>query len=203
MFTGIVEEIGTVVAVEHGAGDARLMVRGDRVLEGTGLGDSIAVDGVCLTVTARTEDGSFAVDVMPETLHRTTLGDLLPDSPVNLERAVRADGRLDGHLVQGHVDGPGVLLSRAPGERWDDLLLSCPPELARYIAQKGSIAVSGVSLTVTSVSPDTFGVSLIPTTLAATTLGRLRPGDRVNLEVDVIAKYVERLLSARRQEGAA
>lgn len=199
MFTGIVEEIGTVVGLEPrpgGAdgGDARLVLHGPLVTEGTRLGDSIAVDGVCLTVTA-SRDGQFAVDVMPETLRHTTLGSVRPGTRVNLERAVRADGRLDGHLVQGHVDGVGELLSRDPGPRWDDLVVGCPPELARYVARKGSIAIDGVSLTVTDVGPDRFGVSLIPTTLAATTLGGLRVGDRVNLEVDVIAKYVERLLT--------
>ncbi|MBX9244573.1 riboflavin synthase [Actinotalea ferrariae] len=194
MFTGIVEEIGTVVAVERGTGDARLTLRGAVVTQGTRLGDSIAVDGVCLTVTDLDGD-RFGVDVMPETLARSTLGALAPGSAVNLERAVRADGRLDGHLVQGHVDGTGTLLSRTPGARWDDLRLALPPSLARYVAEKGSIAVSGVSLTVTGVDDASFGVSLIPTTLEATTLGTLAPGDPVNLEVDVIAKYVERLLA--------
>ena len=195
MFTGIVEEVGSVVALEKLDGDARLRVRARRVAEGTRAGDSISVDGVCLTVTAFTDDG-FLVDVMPESLRRTTLGSLRAGSQVNLERAMRADGRLDGHLVQGHVDGVGTLVSRTPGTRWDDLELACPPALARYIAEKGSIAVSGVSLTVTHVGSAGFGVSLIPTTLAATTLGYLVPGDGVNLEVDVIAKYVERLLTA-------
>lgn len=200
MFTGIVEEIGTVVRLDRrpegsGGGDARLVLHGPLVTEGTGLGDSIAVDGVCLTVT-ESRDGEFTVDVMPETLRHTTLGSVQPGTRVNLERAVRADGRLDGHLVQGHVDGVGRLLSRDPGPRWDDLVVGCPPELARYVARKGSIAIDGVSLTVTEVGADRFGVSLIPTTLGATTLGGLRVGDVVNLEVDVIAKYVERLLTA-------
>ena len=193
MFTGIVEEIGTVVALEPGGGDARLTLRGPLVATGTRPGDSIAVDGCCLTVT-EIHDGDCVVDVMPETLSRSTLGALRARAPVNLERAVRADGRLDGHLVQGHVDGVGILRSRTPGARWDDLVLGCPVELARYVAEKGSITVSGVSLTVTQVGDDTFGVSLIPTTLRATTLGRLQVGDPVNLEVDVIAKYVERLM---------
>lgn len=205
MFTGIVEEIGTVVALEPhadagGEGDARLVLHGPRVTEGTGLGDSIAVDGVCLTVTA-IEGAELSMDVMPETLRHSTLGSAVPGTRVNLERAVRADGRLDGHLVQGHVDGVGELLSRDPGPRWDDLVIGCPSDLARYVARKGSIAVDGVSLTVTTVGSDRFGVSLIPTTLAATTLGGLRPGDRVNLEVDVIAKYVERLLAGGRREA--
>lgn len=196
MFTGIVEELGTVAGVHLRGGDARLEVHGPAVTDGVRLGDSIAVDGVCLTVVD-VSAGTFAVDVMPETLARTTLGGLEAGRRVNLERAVRADGRLDGHLVQGHVDGVGVLQERRPGPRWDDLRIGLPVPLARYVATKGSIAVSGVSLTVTGVGDDWFGVSLIPTTLAATTLGGLEPGDQVNLEVDVIAKYVERLLGTR------
>lgn len=195
MFTGIVEELGTVVRLDRRGADARLEVAGPTVVAGTRPGDSIAVDGVCLTVVELSGD-TFAVDVMPETLDRTALGGLQTGSRVNLERAVRADGRLDGHIVQGHVDGVGTLRSRTPGERWDDLAFDCPPALTRYVAEKGSVAVSGVSLTVTWVDDVSFGVSLIPTTLAVTTLGRLVPGDRVNLEVDVIAKYVERLVAA-------
>jgi riboflavin synthase len=195
MFTGIVEELGTVVELDVRGGDARLRVDGPAVVTGTAPGDSIAVDGVCLTVVD-VSGTVFGVDVMPESLARTALGRLEVGGRVNLERAVRADGRLDGHLVQGHVDGVGTLLSRTPGERWDDLAFGCPPALARYVAEKGSIAVSGVSLTVTWVAPQSFGVSLIPTTLARTTLGGLGVGDEVNLEVDVIAKYVERLLGA-------
>lgn len=200
MFTGIVEEMGTVVAVERAGEDARLRLRGPVVTDGTAVGSSIAVDGVCLTVTD-VADGAFAVDVMPETLRRSTLGGLEVGDPVNLERAVPARGRLDGHIVQGHVDGVGEILARQPGPRWDDVVIGLPPGLARYVAEKGSIAVSGVSLTVTHVAEDRFGVSLIPTTLAVTTLGRLAPGDRVNLEVDVVAKYVERLLDARASAG--
>ncbi len=195
MFTGIVEEVGTVVAVERAGEDARLRLRGPLVTEGTPVGGSVAVDGVCLTVT-EVVDGTFAVDVMPETLRRSTLGGRAPGDPVNLERAVPATGRLDGHIVQGHVDGVGRVLARTPGPRWDDVVVGLPAGLARYVAEKGSIAVSGVSLTVTHVAEDRFGVSLIPTTLDATTLGRLAVGDPVNLEVDVIAKYVERLLAA-------
>lgn len=195
MFTGIVEEVGTVVAVERTGEDARLRVRGPRVTEGTEIGHSIAVDGVCLTVT-EVADGQFAVDVMPESLRRSTLGDLVVGSPVNLERAVPAHGRLDGHIVQGHVDGVGRIVAREPGPRWDEVEIELPAALARYVAEKGSIAVAGVSLTVTHVTDTTFGVALIPTTLEVTTLGRLGVGDRVNLEVDVIAKYVERLVTA-------
>ena len=206
MFTGIVEEIGRArgIAFPGGAGeDAVLTVEGPLAASDAALGDSIAVNGVCLTVTSLGGDGSFTADVMPESLRRTALGDLVAGSPVNLERAVRADARLGGHVVQGHVDGVGVLVSRAPGERWDDLVLSAPGGLTRYVAEKGSIAVSGVSLTVTHVDDETFGVSLIPTTLEATILGRLMPGDRVNLEVDVLAKYVERLLVSGVVPGSA
>lgn len=195
MFTGIVEEVGAVAAVERAGEDARLRLRGPLVTQDAAVGASIAVDGVCLTVTDVTGD-TFAVDVMPETLRRSTLGGLAVGDPVNLERAVPAGGRLDGHIVQGHVDGVGEILGRTPGPRWDDVVVALPPALSRYVAEKGSIAVAGVSLTVTQVAGDRFGVSLIPTTLSVTTLGRLGPGDRVNLEVDVIAKYVERLVAA-------
>ncbi len=194
MFTGIVEEVGTVVAVERAGEDARLRLRGPLVTEGTQVGHSIAVDGVCLTVTD-VVDGTFAVDVMPESLRRSTLGGLAVGSPVNLERAVLAGGRLDGHIVQGHVDGVGRIAARRPGPRWDEVEVELPTDLAKYVAEKGSIAVSGVSLTVTHVTDGAFGIALIPTTLEVTTLGRLGVGDRVNLEVDVIAKYVERLLA--------
>ncbi|WP_407343003.1 riboflavin synthase [Pengzhenrongella phosphoraccumulans] len=198
MFTGIVEEVGRVVAIDAAPdgsldGDARLTVHGPLVTSDAALGDSIAVSGVCLTV-ADLGEGTFTVDVMPESLRRTSLGTLVAGSPVNLERAVRADGRLGGHVVQGHVDGVGHILRREPGPRWDDVVVAMPVELAGYVAEKGSITVSGVSLTVTHVGADEFGISLIPTTLAATTLGTLAVGDPVNLEVDVIAKYVERLL---------
>ena len=192
MFTGIVEELGTVVSVEHRGVDSRIVLDA-AVVEATPVGASIAVDGVCLTVTD-VAGSSFAVDVMPETLRRSTLGGLRAGDRVNLERAVRADGRLDGHIVQGHVDGVGKLAQRTPGPRWDDLVIELPAGLRRYVAEKGSIAVSGVSLTVTHVDGDRFGVSLIPTTLEMTTLGGLAVGNPVNLEVDVIAKYVERLL---------
>ena len=197
MFTGIVEEIGTVEAIEHrGEGmDARLRVRGPLVVSDARLGDSISVSGVCLTVTELPGDGTFFADVMPETLRRSALEDVGVSSPVNLERALPVGGRYGGHVVQGHVDGVGTILSRSPGPRWDDVEVGLAPELARYVAEKGSIAVSGISLTVTHVTDDSFGVSLIPTTLEATTLGTLAPGARVNLEVDVLAKYTERLLS--------
>jgi riboflavin synthase len=199
MFTGIVEEVGEVVEIVRTGGpedDARLTLRGPLVTSDVHRGDSICVSGVCLTVTDLPGAGVFVADVMPETLRRTALGDLQPGSPVNLERAVRADARLGGHVVQGHVDGVGVITRRSPGPRWDDVEITIPADLARYVAEKGSVTVSGVSLTVTSVGPDMFGVSLIPTTLSETTLGGLGIGGRVNIEVDVIAKYVERLLAA-------
>ncbi|WP_125775894.1 riboflavin synthase [Antribacter gilvus] len=207
MFTGIVEELGTIIAIgfpgsSPGAdpgsdvgGDAVLTVEGPLVTSDARPGDSIAVDGVCLTIST-IADGRFTADVMPETLSRSTLGALAAGTRVNLERALPAHGRLGGHVVQGHVDGTATLESRAPGPRWDDLAFAASPELTRYVAEKGSIALGGVSLTVTWVTDDGFGVSLIPTTLAATTLGALAAGSPVNVEVDVLAKYVERLLRA-------
>ena len=197
MFTGIIEEIGEVRSIEDLGEDVRLHIAGPIVTSDAKFGDSISVNGVCLTVSSPPSGGQFSADVMPESLRRSDLGGLTDGSPVNLERAALVGSRLDEHIVQGHVDGVGTLVSRNPGPRWDDLLFELPAELARYVVGKGSITVSGVSLTVTSVTDTTFGVSLIPTTLAVTTLGRLAPGDKVNLEVDVIAKYVERLLEAR------
>lgn len=196
MFTGIIEERGRVVALDHGERnqDARLCVRAPRVLEDTRHGDSIAVDGVCLTVAGLPDEETFVADVMPETLRRSTLGRLTHGHVVNLERAVPAGGRLGGHIVQGHVDGVGHLLSRSPGSRWEELEIGLDPALAPYVAVKGSIAVAGVSLTVTEVGDDRFGISLIPTTLRETSLGELAVGDEVNLEVDVLAKYTQRLL---------
>ena len=199
MYTGIVEELGKVVNVEHLADAARLIVRGPRVTADIAHGDSIAVNGVCLTVTG-TAAGTFTADVMAETLNRSSLGALEPGSPVNLERSLRVGDRLGGHMVQGHVDGMGTVLSRVRGEHWDVVRIAVPPGLARYLVEKGSVAVDGVSLTVSALggTPDEpwFEVSLIPTTLAATTLGGLPAGGRVNLEADVIGKYVERMLRA-------
>ncbi|MCO1658790.1 riboflavin synthase [Pseudonocardia humida] len=200
MFTGIVEEIGEVLAVRESAEVAVLTVRGPTVTTDARHGDSIAVNGVCLTVIdavtapgGGTADGTFTVELVPETLKRTSLAAAAPGAKVNLERAVPVGGRLGGHIVQGHVDGVATLLTRTPGERSDELTFSLPVDLARYVALKGSIAVDGVSLTVAGVTDDTFSVALIPTTLAETTLGAREPGDTVNLEVDVVAKYVERL----------
>jgi riboflavin synthase len=206
VFTGIVEEMGTVDVREDQSEAARFRIRAHRTLEGVALGDSISVNGVCLTVTdvePADDGGVWGTDVMAETLRRSSLGAARAGDPVNLERAVTAHTRLGGHLVQGHVDGVGTVLSRTPAEHWEVVRIALPAALARYVVEKGSIAVDGVSLTVSAVSaaqlPDPwFEVSLIPTTLRETTLGHRAPGDPVNLEVDVIAKYVERLLEARR-----
>lgn len=200
MFTGIIAEQGHVLSVERD-GDASATVRlhAPGTTEGLALGGSIAVNGVCLTATD-IAGKEFSVDVMGETLVRSTIGELAPGDAVNLERCVPAGGRLDGHVVQGHVDGVGVLLEREPLGNWERLRFGVPGNLARYIAEKGSIAIDGVSLTVTAVSPAAetnpwFEVGLIPTTLAETGLGAKSTGSRVNLEVDVLAKYTERLLA--------
>ncbi|MET8160915.1 riboflavin synthase [Sphaerisporangium sp. NPDC005289] len=202
MFTGIVEELGEIAAVEALPDAARFSVRGPAVAPGARHGESISVNGVCLTVVT-VEGETFTADVMKETLDRSSLGALTPGDPVNLERAVRADQRLGGHIVQGHVDGTGVVLAREPAEHWEIVRVSLPAELDRYVVEKGSIAVDGVSLTVAAVEPGAFAVSLIPTTLGLTTLGTKKPGDPVNLEVDVIAKYVEKLLAPRGQGVAS
>jgi riboflavin synthase len=204
MFTGIVEERGEVVALDRQSDSARLTVRGPIVTASAGHGESISVNGVCLTVTA-VSGATFTADVMGETLARSSLGALVPGSPVNLERPVRVDGRLDGHIVQGHVDGTGRVTERRPAEHWTVLRISIPGELIRYVAKKGSVAVDGVSLTVSGLSEEPgdadghaagwIEVSLIPETLQRTTLGTTGVGALVNLEVDVIAKYVERLLT--------
>ena len=205
MFTGIVEELGEVVAVEDLGDAARLTVRGPRVTGGVANGDSIAVNGVCLTVSSHT-GGAFTADVMRETLTRSSLGALAPGAAVNLERSVRLADRLGGHLVQGHVDGTGTIAARTPADHWDLVRIAMPPGLARYVVGKGSVAVDGISLTVVSTDAERdagrdagkgagwFEVSLIPETLKRTTLGIKQPGETVNLEVDVIAKYVEKLL---------
>ncbi|MFF7730087.1 riboflavin synthase [Streptomyces sp. NPDC008001] len=196
MFTGIVEELGEVVSVENLGDSSLFRLRGPLVTEGAKHGDSIAVNGVCLTVV-ETADGEFTADVMAESLKRSGLGALVPGSRVNLERPMALGGRLGGHLVQGHVDGTGTVLERFPGEHWEIVKIGLPGELARYVVDKGSITVDGISLTVVEAGDDFFTVSLIPTTLELTTLGIKQPGDLVNLEVDVLAKYVERLLGDR------
>lgn len=193
MFTGIVEELGVVGSIDHAAESAVLRIEGPRVASDAVHGASIAVNGVCLTVTSHDATG-FSVDVMAETLRRSSLGALRPGDPVNLERAMAAASRFGGHIVQGHVDGTATIIERVPGDRWEVVTFTLPSALARYVVEKGSITVDGVSLTVSAVGPETFSVSLIPTTLEQTTLGRKQVGDPVNLEVDVLAKYVERLL---------
>ncbi|MER5309613.1 riboflavin synthase [Streptomyces sp. NPDC002773] len=193
MFTGIVEELGEVVAVEQLEDASRFRLRGPLVTEGAQHGDSIAVNGVCLTVV-EFGDGEFTADVMAETLKRSSLGALEVGTRVNLERPMAVGGRLGGHIVQGHVDGTGTILDRTPSEHWELVKVGLPAHLSRYVVEKGSITVDGVSLTVVEVTDDWFTISLIPTTLDLTTLGIKKSGDPVNLEVDVIAKYVERLL---------
>jgi riboflavin synthase len=195
MFTGIIEELGTVEAVEKQNDAIRLSIRAATVLEGTGLGDSIAVNGCCLTVVT-VDDGVWTADVMQESLDKTSIGDVRPGDIVNLERAVTADKRLGGHIVQGHVDAVGTVVSRTPSEHWEVVELEVPGGLTRYLVDKGSITIDGVSLTVVETHDNRFTVSLIPETLARTTLGTRQPGDRVNLEVDVIAKHVEKLLTS-------
>jgi len=199
MFTGIVEELGTVAAVEQLSDAARLTVRATTVLEDAALGDSIAVNGCCLTVVDTTAD-TWTADVMQETLDKTSLAGVRAGDRVNLERAVTPMTRLGGHIVQGHVDGVGTVVSRTPSEHWEVVEVSMPPELARYLVDKGSITVDGVSLTVVEAREGAFTVSLIPETLARTTLGSRQVGDRVNLEVDVLAKHVEKLLAAQAED---
>jgi riboflavin synthase len=202
VFTGIVEEQGEVLAVMPGEGSAVLRIRSGIVGSGARHGASIAVNGVCLTVVGRSDetggDTVLDFDVMGETLSRSVIGELGIGDRVNLERAARVDGRLDGHIVQGHVDGTGTVLSRVPAGEWESFRFGIPPALSRYVAEKGSIAVHGVSLTVTAVGDDFFEVGLIPETLRATNLGTRQIGDSVNLEVDVLAKYTERLLAGVR-----
>ena len=218
MFTGIVEELGRVVRLETVEDCARLTIEAPTVTQDASLGDSISVNGCCLTVAA-VHGSTFTADLMAETLTRTTLGSQVPGDPVNLERALRATDRLGGHIVQGHVDTTAEVLGRHHGEHWDLLRIGLPREIAHYIAVKGSVALDGVSLTVIDVddvnearhdaAPDvsptpgagaSLSVGLIPETLRRTTLGTRRPGERVNLEVDVMAKYAERLLGARLSE---
>ncbi|MQA01549.1 MAG: riboflavin synthase [Streptosporangiales bacterium] len=199
MFTGIVEELGAVVAIERlSTGSAELTVRGPLVTSDAKPGDSIAVDGVCLTVTeVDPAGGEFTVDVMGETLAHSTVGAFTPGRQVDLERAVRADQRLGGHIVQGHVDHTTTVVGWQPRENWTEVTFALPARLARYVAVKGSVAVDGVSLTVADVADETFTIGLIPETLRRTVLGGKRPGDAVNVEVDVVAKYVERLTGAK------
>lgn len=198
MFTGIVEELGEVTARDVLADAARLTIRGAVVTADAGHGDSIAVNGVCLTVAELLPGGQFTADVMAESLNRSNLGELKVGSRVNLERAAAVNSRLGGHIVQGHVDGTGRIVARTPSEHWEVVRVEMPAEVARYVVEKGSITVDGISLTVSGLGSepgDWFEVSLIPTTRDLTTLGRAPVGTQVNLEVDVIAKYVERLMA--------
>ncbi len=219
MFTGIVEELGEVVAIDRFAESARVRITAPTVTQDVGHGDSISVNGVCLTVTDYA-GGEFSTDVMAETLARSSVGDLEVGAPVNVERALRSDGRFGGHVVQGHIDTTTTLLRRDPGDRWEVLTFALPSEIARYVVRKGSITLDGVSLTVSDLSDlsdlsdaddrdrnrdgdragSAFSVSLIPTTLEMTTLGHLSLGQRVNVEVDVLAKYVERLMKGTDHE---
>jgi riboflavin synthase len=196
MFTGIIEEVGSVVGVSPASRGARLRVAATKVLDGTREGDSIATDGVCLTAVRLTADG-FEADCSAETLRRTTVGSWRPGTRVNLERALAFGARLGGHLVQGHVEGVGALVERRPEGESVTMRFSYPGDLGRYIVLKGSIAVSGISLTVSALGDDWLEIAVIPTTLRETTLGALVTGARVNLETDLLAKYVERLLRAR------
>ncbi|MFR9839140.1 riboflavin synthase [Corynebacterium striatum] len=192
MFTGLVEEIGTVASLERQGDAIRLGIAAPKVLDDAALGDSIAINGVCLTVAERTAD-VFIADVMQESLNRSALGELRVGSQVNVERALLPTTRLGGHIMQGHVDGTAKLISRTPSENWEVVRFELPVGLARYVVEKGSIAVSGTSLTVSNIGADWFEVSLIPTTLRDTIFGQLEVGASVNLEVDVLAKYVEKM----------
>ena len=197
MFTGIVEELGRVAAIQALPDNAiRITIEGPTVLSDANLGDSICVNGVCLTIAEQNGD-QFTADVMSETINRTTIGDLLTGSKVNLERPVTLATRLGGHLVQGHVDAVGTVSAREHSENWDVVTITPPKELLKYVVEKGSITIDGTSLTVSAVTNSTFSVSLILATLEKTTLGIRQIGDRVNLEVDVLAKYVEKLVAAQ------
>jgi len=198
VFTGIIEELGELVGYQDLGSAARMTLRGPVVTGDARHGDSVAVNGVCLTVV-EVADGAFRADVMKETLDRSSLGALRVGDRVNLERAVTLQTRLGGHLVQGHVDGTGRILGRSPDEHWEVVSISLPAGLGRYVVEKGSISVDGVSVTVVEVGPEHFTVSLIPTTLDRTTLGGKAVGDPVNLEVDLMAKYVEKLLTPTRE----
>jgi riboflavin synthase, alpha subunit len=193
LFTGIVEELGTIRAVRRGAASAVLSIGASEVLSDLKIGDSVAVNGVCLTVTSL-DDGGFTADVMHETLNRSSLGALIPGSRVNLERAMPANGRFGGHIVSGHIDGTGKVASVRPDDNALWYTIYAAPELLRYIVEKGSVTIDGISLTVAAVDEVSFSVSLIPHTAAVTTLGKKRAGDTVNLETDIIGKYVEKLL---------
>lgn len=196
MFTGIIEDLGKVQSIQKGSHSAKLRIASALIVSDVKVGDSIAVNGICLTVTSYDSAG-FVVDVMPETLKRTNLGELKPGQEVNLERALRLSDRLGGHLVSGHIDGVGTLSKCEKQDIAVILEITYPRELGKYLVAKGSVAIDGTSLTVVDVRPDSFTVSLIPHTRGITTLGRRQPGDTVNLEMDVVAKYLEKLISFR------
>jgi riboflavin synthase len=196
MFTGIIEELGKVVAIEPQADAIRLTIQGPLVASDLHRGDSIAVSGTCLTAVEFDANG-FTADVMQETLNLTSLDGIKVGDPVNLERAMTAATRFGGHVVQGHVDGVGKVISREPSENWEWVRVQIPAELMKYVVLKGSITIDGISLTVNEVGEDFVGLSLIPETLRLTTLGHKQPGDKVNIEADVMAKHIERLLEAR------
>ncbi|MGE5379458.1 MAG: riboflavin synthase [Methylocystaceae bacterium] len=202
MFTGIIEELGTVKAIVQASQSGKITIACQQVLEGTRLGDSIAVNGVCLTAV-RLGKNDFDADVMPETLKKSSLGTLQPGSRVNLERALTLSSRLGGHLVQGHIDGVGSILEIKKEGIANIYRVSAPTELMKYMVAKGSIAIDGISLTIVDLKPDSFSVSLIPHTGEVTTLGFKKPGDRVNLETDILGRYVERLLNFPEQQSAA
>ncbi len=196
MFTGIVERTGQIVAVERAEKSAKIKIKvGSQIMESANLGDSISVSGACLTVVAKTET-SFTADVMPETLARTKLGDLKVGDSVNIERAVKVGDRLGGHIVTGHVDAIGTVASIEPGEAWNTVTIDVSEKLAKFLAPQGSITVDGVSLTISDAEGSRFTVALIPETLKSTTLGALKVGDKVNIETDMLAKYVARLMNA-------
>lgn len=202
MFTGIIEELGEVVAIEQGADSSRITVRGSVTTADPAHGASIAVNGACLTVTDHeAKGGAVTFDVMAESLRRTVIGDLVVGDAVNLERAMVLGARLDGHLVQGHVDGTATITERRPGDRWEEVRLAIDPALAPFVVEKGSICLDGVSLTLTVAGDDHVEVALIPTTMELTTLGRKGVGDRVNVEVDILGKYVQRMLALDPKES--
>ena len=199
MFTGIIEEIGVVRGIKHGSDSAQLLIEAAKVLEDSRIGDSIAVNGVCLTVVSF-RHGLFTADVMSETLEKSNLGMLRSGDKVNLERALRLGDRLGGHLVSGHIDGVGTITRLAKKDIATLVTVSAPPEVMRYVIKKGSVAIDGTSLTIVDVESGAFQVSLIPHTAKATVLGQKKEGDTVNLEADIIGKYVEKLIAPKEVE---
>ncbi|WP_196593230.1 riboflavin synthase [Pectinatus sottacetonis] len=200
MFTGIIEEIGRIQKIEFGSASARLTIAAKKILSDVHIGDSIAVNGTCLTVT-RYADNSFSADVMPESMRKTALNELKIGSPVNLERALKIESRLGGHIVNGHIDGTGTITKKTPEDNAVIVTIAAAPDILRYIVKKGSVTIDGISLTVTNVTDKTFSVSLIPHTAAITTIGQKNKHSLVNIETDILGKYVEKLLlSAKKEE---